>query len=425
LQINRLHDLLWSEPCALTPVILEEVTHSLESRGIGMEGTALENRILEWSALMRWRDLYHTAGPQLESLTGPQWFTSTFDGEPRKMLVTGGPSWMALEEDAVRRAIDASAGEERALAPGLALQYADGSAKGDILAESTVVPALQVVVRDAPAYARAAWKRTGWLAGFAGLAVAGTLWGSRQMLRALRRQAELSRQKSNFIASISHELRTPLASLRVLSENLQAGRVSEEEMRTSYFPLMVDECRRLASLVENVLDFARAEEQRSVVHFAEADIEAMTMDTVQLIQSRAGQRGLHIEVDAPPLPQATVVDAMSLHRALLNLLDNAVKFTPAGGKITVRLRPDGPGWWSLSVSDTGPGIPPAEHGRIFERFYRTGSELTRTVPGTGIGLSIVQHVAEGHGGKVILRSAPGAGATFTLRLPCRPPQMRE
>jgi two-component system phosphate regulon sensor histidine kinase PhoR len=286
------------------------------------------------------------------------------------------------------------------------------------------MPAVRVIVDDPKAFALLAWKRTGWLAGFVGLAVMGTLWGSRQMLRALQRQAELSRQKNNFIASVSHELRTPLASLRVLSENLNAGRVGDTEMRASYFPLMVDECRRLGALVENVLEFARAEDGRSEFHFAETDIAAMTEDTVQLVRARAEQVGLQIEVDAPPLPEPASVDAMSLHRALLNLLDNAIKFTPAGGRITVTLRPAEPGWWTLMVRDTGPGIPCGEQERIFERFYRSGCELTRTVPGSGIGLSIVRHVAEGHGGRVSVGGAPGSGATFTLRLPCLPPQTR-
>jgi two-component system phosphate regulon sensor histidine kinase PhoR len=418
---NRLYEILWSEPCALTPVILEEIEHSMESRGTGFAGTAMANWKRQWSVLMTWRALYLSNGPALETLTKPQWLTT--GREDGRYLVTGRDPWLALNEESVQQLI-ASTAKEQELPAGLRLEYAKGPAGGEVLAESVPLPGVRAVVSDPRAFSRTAWRRTGWLAGFAGLAVAGTLWGSRQMLRALQRQAELSRQKNNFIASVSHELRTPLASLRVLSENLHAGRVSDAEMRGSYFPLMVDECRRLGALVENVLEFARAEDGRSEFHFAGTDIAAMTEDTVQLLRPRVQQCGLQIEVETPPLPESVVADAMSLHRALLNLLDNAIKFTPAGGRIAVTLQPAETGWWSLTVRDTGPGIPRREHERIFERFYRSGSELTRTVPGTGIGLSIVQHVAEGHGGRVSVESAPGSGAAFTLHLPCNPPQTR-
>ena len=291
------------------------------------------------------------------------------------------------------------------------------------LAESAALPAVRAVVRDAKAYGLTAWRRTAWLAGFAGLAVAGTLWGSRQMLRALQRQAELSGQKSNFIASVSHELRTPLASLRVLSENLQAGRVSETEMRASYFPLMVDECRRLGALVENVLEFARAEDGRSEFHFAETDIAAMTEDTVQLVRAARAASGLQIETDASPLPEPGRGDAMSLHRALLNLLDNAIKFAPPADDhrhCSSRKSLDG----GRSVCRTPARESRAKNTRaIFERFYRGGSELTRTVPDR----RSAEH-REAHRRRsrrtASVRVHPGQAAAFTLHLPYHPPQTR-
>jgi signal transduction histidine kinase len=110
---------------------------------------------------------------------------------------------------------------------------------------------------------------------------------------------------------------------------------------------------------------------------------------------------------------------------LINLLDNAIKFSPEEAAIAVRLRSAGNGTWGLSVKDSGPGIPPAEHRRIFERFYRLGSELCRETQGAGIGLSIVQHIAEGHGGRVEVESDLGHGATFTLVLPFLPARARE
>ncbi len=421
LPCQQLHSLLWLEPSSLTPAVMEEVEKSLASRNLSVKDTPLEDWREEWSAVLTWRALHRANGTRLESVTAPQWMTTAGEAGSRRMLVMGGPAWTALEEGAVSRLVERAARREQSLPPGTTLEYVGSATGGEVLAESQDAPALRAVVRDTSAFSQAAWSRTAWLAGFAALAVGGTFRGSRQMLRAQRREAELSRQKSNFIASVSHELRTPLTSLRVLSENLHAGRVSDGEMRATYFPLMVDECRRLGALIENVLEFARAEEQRARFHFEETDLPAMIADTVELVLPRARKVGLEIVVGTPALPESPLVDAMSLHRALLNLLDNAVKFTPPGGTITVRLRPAGGKLWALSVTDTGPGIPRAEHGRVFERFYRVGSELTRAVPGSGMGLSIVRHIAEGHGGQATVESVPGAGATFTLLLPYEPP----
>jgi signal transduction histidine kinase len=231
--------------------------------------------------------------------------------------------------------------------------------------------------------------------------------------RSLSRERQLSEMKSNFVSSVSHELRAPLASMRLMAENLEGGIVTEEPRRAEYHRLLADECRRLAALVDNVLDFARIEQGRKTYHFAETDVASLVADTLRLLAPVTDRRGQKFASDVQPVTPRC--DGLAIQQALVNLLDNALKFSPAHSTITVRVAPRGALKWELSVSDEGPGVAPHEREKIFERFYRVGSELTREATGAGIGLSIVKHIVEGHGGYVEVQ-----GAKFTLVLPLAP-----
>ena len=204
---------------------------------------------------------------------------------------------------------------------------------------------------------------------------------------------------------------------------------------------MAGEGARLSSLVENVLDFARIEEGRKTYHFAPTDMAALAQHAVDLMQPQAEAKGLRILLKCDPLPGVPRVDAGAMQQALINLLDNAVKFTPPGGgksgsgseasgttasagqqplplststsTIQATLAPTTQGW-SLTVTDPGIGIPASEHSRIFDRFYRLGNELRRETTGTGIGLAIVKHIVEGHGGVITVLSEPGRGSEFCM-----------
>jgi signal transduction histidine kinase len=249
--------------------------------------------------------------------------------------------------------------------------------------------------------------------------------------KTLSRQLELTRLQSNFVSSVSHELRAPIASMRLMAENLSSGKVTEEGRRKEYFHIIRQECRRLSALVENVLDFARIDQGRKQYEFEPTDVNALVRTTVELMRSHAEQRGVVLQVENAVEPSsAPNLDGKALQQALVNLLDNAIKHSPEGGKITVGVevapdtvrpgttRPEPTRCLLLWVEDEGPGIPAEEHERIFERFYRLGSELRRETTGVGIGLSIVKHIAESHSGCVRVRSAPGEGSRFTLVLPC-------
>jgi signal transduction histidine kinase len=224
--------------------------------------------------------------------------------------------------------------------------------------------------------------------------------------------------KSDFVASVSHELRAPVASIRLMADALNAGKI-EPHTVGEFHRLISREGARLTTLIENVLDFARIEQGRKSWHFEECDLAAVITETVNLMEPLAAGKSITL-VFPKPLPSLqTKVDPGAIQQALVNLLDNAIKFSPAGSQVGIMLA-ESPGNWEIQITDQGPGIPPAEHVRIFEKFHRLGSELRRETQGTGIGLSLVKAVAEAHGGRVVLASAPGKGSVFTLIGPIRP-----
>jgi signal transduction histidine kinase len=231
--------------------------------------------------------------------------------------------------------------------------------------------------------------------------------------------------KSNFVSSVSHELRAPIASVRLMSESIDRGTVPDESRRREYFRFIVQECRRLSALVENVLDFSRIEQGRKEYEFEPTDVVELTRQTVKLMEPTAAEREITFRLalpETPGLPAQPCVDGRAVQQALVNLIDNALKHSPRGSAVTVGLEEaNGNGKVRLWVEDNGPGIAVEEQERIFERFYRCGSELTRQTQGVGIGLSIVKHIVEAHGGRVVVRSAPGEGSRFTLELPEQQP----
>ncbi len=263
---------------------------------------------------------------------------------------------------------------------------------------------------------------TATLAAFAGLASA---W------RSFERQRRLGEMKSNFVASVSHELRAPIAAIRLMSENLERGAVEPGERQREYLRILGQECRRLSSLIENVLDFARIERGDRSYAFEPANLAPLVRQTAEVMQAYASERRVSVVV-RPPTPSAEMararVDREALQQALVNLVDNAVKHAPPGSEVTIGIevergsdvRRASPRVASVFVDDRGPGIPEDEQARIFEPFYRRGSEMRRETRGIGIGLSIVRHIAEAHGGRVVVRSSEGDGSRFAIELPLLP-----
>jgi signal transduction histidine kinase len=270
---------------------------------------------------------------------------------------------------------------------------------------------------------------------------------------AFYRQQRLAEMKSNFVSSVSHELRAPIASVRLMAESLERGTVTDPARRQEYFRFIVQECRRLGTLIENVLDFARIEQGRKRYETEPSDVRGLIQATVKLMEPAAASRQVTLVAELPEtaaaFDSAAKMDPQAMQQALINLIDNALKHSPAGSQVKVgfdsgpdhgRSRPctgargsqptaearepngastawPAPAELCLYVEDKGPGIPREEHERIFERFYRRGSELRRDTQGVGIGLSIVKHIVEAHGGHVRVESEPGHGSRFTIVLP--------
>ncbi len=261
-------------------------------------------------------------------------------------------------------------------------------------------------------------RRTRLFGALIGGAVLAALAGLLAARRAFYSQHRLSEMKSNFVSSVSHELRAPIASMRLLSESLERGKISEGGKKQEYYRFLVQESRRLTSLIENVLDFSRIEQGRKEYQIEPADLDAIVEETIKLMQPGAAEKqvGLFRRPFIGPGP-LVCCDGLALQQALINLIDNAVKHSSPGANVEVGLEDGAPNGVRLWVEDQGPGIPPEEHEKIFERFYRRGSELRRETQGIGIGLTIVKHIVEAHGGRVRVRSAVGQGSRFTIELP--------
>lgn len=241
------------------------------------------------------------------------------------------------------------------------------------------------------------------------------LVGTYAVARAVTRELAVARLQSDFVAAVSHEFRTPLTSLRQVAELLAGGRVSSEERRAQYHNVLRREAERLHRLVENLLDFGRMEAGAREFRFERLNAAAFVRDVVGEFQQNVAPQGYHVEL-AVEDPGAVSADREALTRALWNLLDNAVKYSPEHTTIDVsvaRLNGD----VAVSVRDRGVGIPSDEHATIFEQFVRGRGAKSSGIRGTGIGLAMVRHIVQAHGGDVRFSSAVGAGSTFTIMLP--------
>ncbi len=236
--------------------------------------------------------------------------------------------------------------------------------------------------------------------------------------RNVSKEMALARLKSDFVSNVSHELRTPLSLIRLYAETLELGRLTSAEKHQEYYGIIRKESERLTALINNILDFSRIEAGRKEYDFRETDMRELVFNTLESYRYQIEQHGFTLEEkigEVPPLR----VDREAMARSLVNLVNNALKYSQDRKYIAVKLYREN-GSVKLEVIDHGIGIPSNEQHKIFEKFYRVGDPLVHNTKGSGLGLSLVQHIAQAHGGDVAVDSAPGAGSKFTITLPLHP-----
>src|SRR5213083_345157 len=234
--------------------------------------------------------------------------------------------------------------------------------------------------------------------------------------RNVSKEMALARLKSDFVSNVSHELRTPLSLIRLYAETLEMGRLTNPEKYQEYYCIIRKESERLTALINNILDFSRIEAGRKEYDFRETDIAELVCNTLDAYRYQIEQQGFAFEQSIDSSIPRVRVDREAIARALVNLVNNALKYSATEKFLGVKLyRADGV--VKLEVVDRGIGIARGEQSKIFEKFYRTCDPLVHNTKGSGLGLSLVRHIAQGHGGEVEVESAPGKGSKFTLSLP--------
>ena len=234
-----------------------------------------------------------------------------------------------------------------------------------------------------------------------------------------REHAQLEKEeriRKDFVINVSHELRTPLASIQGYTETLLSGALSDPEHNVRFLGIIHSNVERLARLTDDLLTLSRIEQKRQVLDFEPYSLDPLLEDAVDLVRPIAEKSSISIRIEPQPSPAEVWCAREAVGQILSNLLENAIKYTPAGGSIVVGARPAG-SFMEVFVRDTGIGIPADDLPRLFERFYRVDKARSRELGGTGLGLAIVKHLVAAHNGTVRVESVPRQGSTFYFTLP--------
>jgi signal transduction histidine kinase len=238
------------------------------------------------------------------------------------------------------------------------------------------------------------------------------------ILRDITREKEIAEMKSDFVSSVSHELRTPLASIKAYLEMLIDGEAQDEKTRAEFYGIIQGEANRLSRLIDNILNISRIESGVVKVQREHVALPQLIKEAVDIMQPQARAKKIELSDQPAPVYFQVFADRDMILQALLNLLGNAVKYTPPGGRITTSVAVDEQAKLvNVSVSDTGVGVPPEDIAHVFDKFYRVPAHK-KLAKGTGLGLNLVKHVIETvHGGQIRVESAVNQGSTFTFALP--------
>ena len=226
----------------------------------------------------------------------------------------------------------------------------------------------------------------------------------------------LERVRQDFVANVSHELRTPISNIKGYAETLKDGAINDKDNAKDFVEIIYRDSERLAQLIDDLLDLARIESGKMKMVFLPIDVQSTLERSIAIIANQAKEKAISIQLQVSATLPKILADEARISQVLINLLDNAIKYTRTGGIITVSARPKDK-YIQIDVSDTGIGISEEEIARIFERFYRVDKARSRELGGTGLGLSIVKHIVQAHGGEVWVKSLVGKGSAFSFIIP--------
>jgi len=237
----------------------------------------------------------------------------------------------------------------------------------------------------------------------------------------------LERMRSEFVANVSHELKTPIAAVKGFAETLLGGAGGDPETQRAFLKIIHDESDRLNRLVNDILELSKIESRRAPLLFSPVELGPFIGKTVELLAKEAERKNIRIETEVGD-ELYVEADEDRLRQIVVNVLSNAINYTPEGGRVRIQVEPVASGDGQIAeeddydairirISDNGIGIPKKDLPRIFERFYRVDKARSRSSGGTGLGLSIVKHLVELHRGSIAVESTVGVGTTFTIELP--------
>lgn len=240
-------------------------------------------------------------------------------------------------------------------------------------------------------------------------------------LRNISKELAISDMRSDFVARVSHELRTPLGLIRLYAETLEMGRTKDDNKKKEYLKSIIKESERLTALINNILNFSQIEAETKHYTFVETHVDDVVQESVETMRYHLERHGFELGVDVAERIPAISCDPEAIQQALYNLLSNAMKYSGEGKRIEVRAYPQD-GEVVIEVKDYGIGIASVHQRKIFQEFYRVDDPRVRQTGGSGLGLALVKHIVESHGGKLLVSSVPGKGSTFYIHLPIQRPE---
>lgn len=229
-------------------------------------------------------------------------------------------------------------------------------------------------------------------------------------------KSQMEEIMAQFVSNVSHELRTPLTCIKGYVETLLEGAMNDEETCKKFLGVINDEAERLTRLINDLLDLSMIEAKQVEMHFKQIDVGKVVEDTITILHPFAQKKNVKVVVEIPSKADPVTADEDRIRQVLINLLDNAIKYSPPGGKVKIKVKKNEKDL-IVTVTDSGTGIPDNEMSRIFERFYRVEKGRSAKLGGRGLGLAIAKHIIEAHGGTITVNSKLGKGSKFIFTLP--------